>query len=76
MEKFAVQISRWQNGYMKDFYVDTVIEAENAEKAMEKVLKTYDLQGAPEKIAKVFENSETEFHGSTGEEVSYDVCEL
>jgi hypothetical protein len=76
MKKFAVQISRWQNGYMKDFYVDTVIEAETARKALEKVFEDYDLQGAPDRVATVFEDSETVFHGSTGEEVSYDVCEL
>ena len=76
MKKFAVQISRWQNGYMKDFYVDAMIEAATAKNALEKVFEIYDLQGAPDKVAKVFEDSETEFHGSTGEEVSYDVCEL
>lgn len=74
MKKFAVQISRWQNGYLKDFYVDAAIEAASAKKALEKVFEDYDLQGAPDKVDKVFENSETEFHGMTGDEFSYDVC--
>ena len=74
--KFSVNIYTWnEDGYQDKVVAEATVDAENPRAALQEVLDHWDLgYGCPRQVETVFEDSDVEFHGMTGNKYSYDVC--
>lgn len=67
MKKYIVSIQEFNlSGYMVKEIVNCEIIAENAKKALDKVLDDWDIATAPDKVDEVFIDTVNEFDGMTG----------
>lgn len=76
MKNYNVSIQKFNStGYMIKEIVNCEIIAENAKKALDKVLDEWDIQDAPDKVEEVFTDTADEFDGITGK-YQYSVIEI